>query len=473
MKKNQYIISSEKLPTLPDGFSLHSFGNYNVYKDSALELYQSQNEKAEVMILGFIINPFQPKQTNLEIVENLCKNKTANQLFEELESLSGRYLILYKNETDFVLFHDMFGQRQANYTFSNSKLVISSSVKLLIDYTKGKVIYIPNHELLMADKGFKLFDQWFLGDLTWDQNIKKLLPNFYLDLNSEVVKRIPLFEIINVSKKEIIEYSNQVVKGNYQAIQFRYDKIFQALTAGYDSRTLLAQSKEVWEDVQFYTFQRGDVNSKKDAEIAKKLSNQFKFSYKTIPKLAKNQGFEAFYKSQFIIPRTTPKFYNVLYFRQFEKFKTINISGDGVQMVRNLRNVNQLETPEILFDSLGFSHHSYHLENFREWLNDAKEFAVENGVLISDLFTQEIAQAQLTARWSHEFDLSGCEEFNPFNHKKMIYSILKNIPVSERIGPNYQFQKELMESSIQNITKIPFNPPTWKDRVKKLIGKKV
>ena len=67
----------------------------------------------------------------------------------------------------------MFGQRQANYTFSNSKLVISSSVKLLIDYTKGKVIYIPNHELLMADKGFKLFDQWFLGDLTWDQNIKK------------------------------------------------------------------------------------------------------------------------------------------------------------------------------------------------------------------------------------------------------------------------------------------------------------
>lgn len=112
--------------------------------------------------------------------------------------------------------------------------------------------------------------------------------------------------------------------------------------------------------------------------------------------------------------------------------------------------------------------HIYHLESFKDWLQKAKIYAKEHEILISDLFTQEIAQGQLTARWAHEFDLSGCEEFNPFNHKDMIFTILKNIPFQDRVSPNYIFQKKLMENVVQGISDIPFNPPTWKNYAKKL-----
>jgi len=471
MKKNQYIFSSEKLQNVPEEFLFERFGNYFLYRDSNLKAFSSIERKTEILLLGFIINPFKPTLTNHEIVKNLAKNESKENLFKELENYSGRYVVFYKDGKELIAMHDMFGQRQINYLVSNEKFTISSSVKLLIEVTNKKMELIPEHTKLMIDKGFQKFDQWFLGDMTWDRNVKKLLPNHYIDLKRLSVERLPFFPVDKMNEKEVIEYTTEVVHGNYRSLIYRYDKIFQALTAGYDSRTLLALSKDYWNKIQFYTFSRGDTNSLRDARIAKMLSNQFTFDYKIIKKPSKDSKFEEWYKNQFIISRTTPKFYNIQYFERFGRFNTINLTGDGVQMVRNLRSPQQLESAEILFDSLGYTHHHFHIENFRKWLESAKKYISESEILISDLFTQEIAQGQLTARWSHEFDLSDCEEFNPFNQKKMIYSIIKNIPYNQRIASDYFFQKKLMENSIKGITQTSFNPPTWKDRLKKLIGK--
>lgn len=471
MIKNQYILSSEKLSSFPENYESLSFADLNLYKDNSLKHYIYKDENVEFLLMGFIVDPFNPLLTSNEIVLKLGEIQMTSQLFQVLENFSGRYIILYKNLTDCLMIHDMFGQRQINYQTMGEGILVSSSVKLLIHCMGREIDFIDNHSDLFHDKGFQLFDQWFLGDLTWDRNIKKLLPNFYLDLNTKSIRRIPFHEIEIMKKKEVIEYSNQIVRGNFEAILNRYDNVFQALTAGFDSRTLLAQSQNSWERIQFYTFERGDTNSKRDAKIAKELSEKFKFNYGIKKKLDRNSDFENYYKSQFIIPRTTPKYYNVLYFKQFKDVNSINITGDGVQMVRNLRSPSQLKNAETLFNSLNYTHHTFHLENFHSWLEDVKEVAEKENILISDLFTQEIAQGQLTARWSHEFDLSGCEEFNPFSHKKMIYTILKNIPIEERVGPNYHFQKELMESSVAAISSIPFNPPTWKDKIKRIMGK--
>lgn len=469
MTYKQFIITKQTIQSIPNGFECINFGSAFIYKDVELELYKSEFEDSKILLLGFIIDPFHPDHSSQEIVDELVKLSTKEDLFYRLESLSGRYVILYKNQKDFLLFHDMFGQRQINYTKYEGQLFVCSSVKLLIDLSHKKVEFIPNHEELFRDKGFQLFDQWFLGDLTWDQNIKKLLPNHFLDLNLEETRRIPFAETETLSEQQVIDYCHQVVKGNFEAVAIRYDKIHQALTSGYDSRTLLSFSQSHWDKIQFYTFSRGDTNSSRDTKIAQKLADVYSFKYQSIKKLPRDLEFEQWYKEQFIIPRTTPKFYNIKYFQQFKDQSCINVTGDGVQMVRNLRSPQQLDSAKKLFDSLGYSYHNHHLESFSEWLAEAKVVADENDVLVSDLFTQEIAQGQLTARWSHEFDLSGCEEFNPFNHKRMVYLILRNIPYDHRITPNYTFQKKLMESALNGITAYPFNPPTWKDKVKKLL----
>jgi hypothetical protein len=471
LTKKQFIFSSEKISGIGEDFIIQDFGDYFVYIGSELEFFYVKNEKVEILLLGFIINPFKPEKPSEEVLKDLAKIHSKEKLFEELGNHSGRYVVFYKNQNDCILFHDMFGQRQINYQAENGKLIGSSSVKLLIESLGRKPDFITDHSELFSDKGFQLFDQWFLGDLTWDKQIRKLLPNHYIDLKNQEVKRIPFYDVEKMNFPQLLEYVQTVLEGNYKAIQNRYDYIFQALTAGYDSRTLLALSKNYWNSIQFYTFKRSDANSRRDAKIAEKLSKKFKFNYNAYSKLKQDFSFEKEYKEQFVIPRTTPKIYNILFFKNLNFKNGINITGDGVQMVRNLRSPGQLQNPEKLFDSLKYTQHPYHIENFRRWLIEAKSVAIENEILISDLFTQEIAQGQLTARWAHEFDLSGWEEFNPFSQKKMIYSILKNIPYEKRISPDYQFHKNLLQSILSEITEIPFNPPTWKDKVKKLIRK--
>lgn len=471
MKIKQYILSSQSIELEFLDFLEIQFGDVFLYYEPSLEITKLQVEDIELCLLGFIINPLKPMLGHDEILRDLATKTTKEELFREIGHYSGRFLLLYRNNLDCIVLHDMFGQRQLNYYQTNNHLLLSSSVKLMVDILKDKVEFIPESSLLKQDKGFQRFDQWFLGDLTWIKQVKKLLPNHYFDFKRNSVQRIPFTQPNRMTEKEVLEYIREILQGNYKAVFNRYERVFQALTAGYDSRTLLALSNDFWKDIQFYTFNRGDANSKRDTHIAKHLSHQFQFHYQEVLNLPKNSSFEENYRSQFLVPRTTPKYYNVLYFSQFNNQKTINITGDGVQMVRNLRSPDQLKTAETLFDSLGYTHHPYHLENFNSWLESAKIYAKENEIRISDLFTHEIAQGQLTARWAHEFDLSGCEEFNPFSHKYMIYGNLQNIPYDQRISPNYIFQKKLIEYSVENMSKVKFNPPTWKDQLKKLIPK--
>lgn len=472
MRKKQYLISNKKLLNVPIEFIGIEFHGISIYRDSDLEMSKSENDLVSILLLGFIIDPFFPDRSSEEIIIKLSQLENKNAFFKELENYSGRYVILYKNKNDLLVLHDMFGQRQINYSSQKEIFILSSSVQLLNESLCRETEFIPEHEKLIKDNGFSAFDQWFLGDLTWDKNVKKLLPNHYLNLHELSVSRIPFFPVDYLDEDQVIALCKAVVEGNYKAICNRYEGIFQALTAGYDSRTLLALSKNNWNQIQFYTFRRKDANSQRDARIANKLSHQFLFNHQTITNIKKDLKFEYEYKQNFIIPRTTPKYYNILYFQKFQETKTINITGDGVQMVRNLRSPEQLRSAEQLFDSLKYEYKGFHLNNFSNWLEEARKTANEHDILISDLFTQEIAQGQLTSRWALEFDLSGCEEFNPFSHKRMIYTILKNIPYEKKISPDYHFQKKLMESAVSGITDIPFNPPTWKGIIKKIIGYK-
>src|SRR5690606_17468563 len=130
--KNQYILSSEKLSSFPENYESLSFADLNLYKDNSLKHYIYKDENVEFLLMGFIVDPFNPLLTSNEIVLKLGEIQMTSQLFQVLENFSGRYIILYKNLTDCLMIHDMFGQRQINYQTMGEGILVSSSVKLLI-----------------------------------------------------------------------------------------------------------------------------------------------------------------------------------------------------------------------------------------------------------------------------------------------------------------------------------------------------
>jgi len=106
-----------------------------------------------------------------------------------------------------------------------------------------------------------------------------------------------------------------------------------------------------------------------------------------------------------------------------------------------------------------------HLKALDSWLKPAKDYSNKNKLLISDLFYLEIRLGKWGNKMAHEMDVSGVEEFTPYNNRHLMYSILLNYNEAER----KTITLNLLEQSVKGITDIPFNPKTWKDTVKRII----
>lgn len=470
MKKNQYIISSEKLQNVPKEFLFQEFGGYNLYKDPKLAMSISEHEETKVLVLGFIINPFEPTFTNEEIANKLAKNKSKEGLFKELENYSGRYVVFYKNKEEFVALTDFIAQRNIFYWFYLNKTYLFSCEKLLIDTLEIEPKISEKKTKMIRDKGFvKIKEHWFLGEDEWDDRFKKLLPNHFLDLNTQTIEQLPIYNLEELNNSQLIELSVNLMRGTIESTVFHFDEIYQALTAGYDSRLVLAASFPFKENIKYFLFDRNNTSISNDIKIAKMLSKKLGFKFETIkPKLI-SDSFKNEFENQFVISRDLSKHRNIQYFLEEKLPNAINISGDGGEILRNYRVAKHFSSIDTLLKNLSYQKFKYNIDSLEQWYEKSKNFRDRYGLEINDQFEIEVAMAKWAAKWALEQDFSGVEELTPYSNRRLIYSILLNTKLEERSRPDFPIVKQLMETMLPNSCQIPFNPPTWKERVKSII----
>ena len=470
MKRNQYIFSSEKLEVLPEGFSSHEYGQFFLYRDENLKSFFAKNGDVEIILLGLIINPFQPEQTGQEIANLLVSFDTKQSFLKELESFSGRYVVIYKNNFDFIALTDFIAQRNIFYWFNSDKTYLFSCEKLLLDILNLEPVISDKKMTMLNDNVFsKIKQQFLLGEDEWDDRFKKLIPNYYLDLNTKKTKSLPIYHLENLSHEQLIEQSVNMLRGTIHGAIIHFDKVYQALTAGYDSRLILTASFPFKEKIQYFLFDRSTTNISNDIKIAKKLSKRLGFDFQTIKPKFVSESFKKEFDQEFVIARDLPKHQNIQYFKNNAPFNSVNITGDGGEMIRSFRSAETFSSIDKLLQSLLYKPFDYNVESLEQWISKSKNYREQYGLEIGDQFFIEVSMPKWGAKWTLEQDFSGVEELNPFSNRRLIYSILLNTELEERSGPNFKFVRELMETMTPNSTSIVFNPPTWKDRVKKII----
>src|SRR5690606_10012170 len=85
----------------------------------------------------------------------------------------------------------------------------------------------------------------WVSDKTPYQNITRLKPNHYVDLESGTAHRyFPVKKIQTDSLENVVEKTCRILPGIIDAICHRKENILIALTAGWDSRMLLASSRK-------------------------------------------------------------------------------------------------------------------------------------------------------------------------------------------------------------------------------------
>jgi hypothetical protein len=137
---------------------------------------------------------------------------------------------------------------------------------------------------LMNELGFPEKINWLPFGLTFKDNVKRLVPNHYLDLSNWNSERhwpsaATDFGIEKNTKQCCKEIASNV-QSTIKAIS-KDNSINLSLTAGRDSRIILACAREALKKTQFFTFQPDKANH--DVEIPSALAKKFHLSHEFIP----------------------------------------------------------------------------------------------------------------------------------------------------------------------------------------------
>jgi len=200
---------------------------------------------------------------------------------EQFESLlytqGGRFAAVFLGREASRVYLDPCGSLAA--VFCPKQQIIASTASL-IPYLNNDD---DNHELIRVIE-IPHEDTCYPFGLTPRRSVERLLPSHYLDLESwQAVRHWPKKEIDMVQDvpQAVLELAS-ILKNNIYALAREYP-VYLALTAGRDSRMLLACSREYLDKIAFFTVTVPNAGGRLDCQITPKMAKKFGLNHVIIP----------------------------------------------------------------------------------------------------------------------------------------------------------------------------------------------
>lgn len=248
----QFILTRQALD-VPLGWTQRKFGRWLI-GTNALPLHDIHDERKKVV--GICIGFPQGASAPWRGVDDFY-HRTA-----------GRWILLLEDE---VLYLDPSGSLSAVY----SDTAVASSATLLEkepDWDTESIAAIRFPEI----------DSWFPFGLTARRRIKRLLPNHCLDLATWKPRRHwPAVDTDLSRSHDPLPLVEAIVNHLRKAINEVPHPLSLALTAGRDSRMLLACCRDRLDNADFFTFDYGP--SSVDVEVGRRLAMKFGLTHRLLP----------------------------------------------------------------------------------------------------------------------------------------------------------------------------------------------
>lgn len=423
-------------------------------------------------LLGFLINPCHVQSTDEENLDEILENaKSFQDVLENTYIYSGRWIIIYNDPSETKIFHDPCGLRQIFYYKKSDKSIWCGSQPNLIadllqldrDLDKDLLEYIQSEYYEKQQRA------WF-GEGTIYKDVKHLLPNNYLDLKSGERKRYWIDKESNTTLESAVETAGKILKGSLSAINHR-GEIMIAVTAGWDSRVLLAASKDVSKDCLYYISTMNCLKAKhNDINIPDRLLTLLGLKLHILDNLAPlTEDFKSLLKRNVARANILPKTLTIQYHYHYSQNK-ININGNGGEIARCTYGVNHPKKIDGKYIAAitGYPSQSYVISCLNRWLKESKEFAELHNLDIIDLFYWEQRMGNWHAKYQAEQDIA-IEEFSPYNNRKLLMTLLKISP-EHRKSSNYNLYQLLISKLWPETFEVPINPLNAGEKIKMVIS---
>jgi hypothetical protein len=273
--RRQFILGSHSIDWFPDwrNTAINSPANHVVTSHPELDVSQVRNGWGELTLIGYLLDPEHPGMTDEEILKGLCADATGPaDLVRLTDRLAGRWIMIVAGQESTYLFHDPAGLRQVVYTRDSGGDIWCATQPGLLQ----KVLHLgtDSESLEFAGSAYHRRDSqaWWPGDATICAGVRHLLPNHQLDLRSGEVRRYwPCSPLEATSPAVAVEKGAEILEGIMIAAAARFPLAF-GMTAGWDSRLLLASSRSIAKDVYFFTLLLHEPAAQSaDAQISRQL----------------------------------------------------------------------------------------------------------------------------------------------------------------------------------------------------------
>lgn len=437
--RRQFVLSN-KIVNQDNGWNILTLkmqdDTFYLQHHPDLTVLQAKGKDIHLILLGNIIDPFHPENDSAAILQNLATEACFDDVLKGTFTLGGRFAIVGIDKNGMKLFNDAMAFREVYYYRHYGLIACGSTPSILAKWFSLGLDTEKEFQEFYTSKAFNSKERMMIGERTQIKDVRHLMPNHYLDMQTMEVRRFwPLVKEPRLSNDSAIDLMAEILTGTYKAIAGKHI-IHQGLTSGWDTRLLLAASRNFTKDMQFF-FLRGfkdDTIEKASVDylIALKMSKELNLNLEIIDLSGEepDEKFNEIYYANNILarPKLLTAFYHV-YSHNYQNSLTISGTG-GNEVLRTMRVAGQTDEDSSRLAKLwNYQSYPYITKTIDEWFNQNKDVQKSNYRKI-DLFFWE----QFFGNWgslsASEQDIVR-EELRPFNNRAFISAFIR-LPLKYR-----------------------------------------
>lgn len=449
--ENKYIFSKQIEDNFEHNVQINNY--YFNHNYNSAQISYIIKEASFIVVVGDFIHALAPSQTLNETTTKLFECKNIYELVEQTKYLAGRYLILAGDDAslNYVL-TDPTVSIPINYTFKENEFMLASHAKYIAD----KYDYEHSEDAINIKKGAEQ-QQALPYNITMFEEIKTLIPNHYLDINHQKMRRFfPLHSVDTISLDaavvETIEQSKNIIKG-----YFNTRKVALPITSGVDSRAILALMKEQVQDLELYTYYHNEFTEETgDIRIPKELSERLGLNYRTLPIQEMPSELDENITEELTGLENHRILNNGYTFANSDLSAYHPAQGDIISLTKSPFGKDLPESRAKLNYFITKTHnYSSEIKDYlNDWMEDASPYARKSGVSMFDLYNWEYR----LGRWLPN-NIKNYDYFiDPIYIFNCRYLVELWVRVSRKERTERSFHLEIMKREWPELLEVPFNP---------------
>jgi hypothetical protein len=430
----------------------------------ALNVTQARGDGLSLALLGFILDPDAPELSDADIVSRMALAARPGISPVDLTGrFGGRWLLIIEEADDVRIFADPTGLRQMFHTdaAATGALWAASEPGILAEIL-GLEISPEAREFMASDYYVRDTERYWPWDTSPYREIRRLSPNHELSVRIRAVRRFwPYKGFTPSAPDEAAEVVGETLRGLITAVHAR-GSLSVNLTAGLDSRMVLAAARPVARDVVFTTAKKPDaLESDPDLVISRRLAATLGLQHRVIIAASVlREEFRERYFSSNLISHDKWAFMAQAGFDAF-KGEKIGVTGHVAEVARRFYigiksglNGEEPFTPELLARGIGMGQQAFVVSAMERWLDGLGEVYNYDA---RDLLYWENRMGSWLAQCQQEFLLVSKETLSPFNCRRVLEAALSVDP-GLRGAPDYPFFRSVIARLWPECLELPINP---------------